>query len=55
MKVALLALTGRLDVGSERETKVRDDSNLHETLSAGVWFRLRLEIQNQAKAKLKDQ
>jgi len=55
VKVALPELTGRLDVGSERERRVRDDSKSHETLRTGVWFQLGLEIKNQAKAKIKDQ
>lgn len=55
MKVALPELTGRLDVESERERRVRDDSKSRETLRTGVWFQLGLEIKNQAKAKIKDQ
>lgn len=49
------ALTGRLDVGSERERRTRGDSKLYVTLRTGDWFQLGLEIKNQAKAKIKDQ
>lgn len=55
MKVALPALTSRLDMRSERERRVRDGSKSCETLRTGVWFQLGLEIKNQAKAKIKDQ
>lgn len=55
MKVAFPALTSRLDMRSERERRVRDDSKSRETLRTGVWFQLGLEIKNQAKAKIKDQ
>lgn len=55
MKVALSELTGRLDVGSKTERRVRDDSKSRETLRTGVWFQLGLEIKAQAKVKIKDQ